>query len=204
MPKYRITTTATAEIEEVWMVEADSPEALAEMLDDMAGVSCLSDVLASAEFISDRTLGEERYRELDHVTDETGSIRFAQFERDHYTRDCTNNPPEELNDDEEEHASFCTVRMGLGCTCDAPKVKAAELRAEALAICKAQPGYGSPAYRGDPYEAIILQQQADRLAPAPAWPCPYCDGATEHAPGCEMLSLMEPPVEQLPGGGVLA
>jgi hypothetical protein len=37
---------------------------------------------------------------------------------------------------------------------------AATLEAKASAICEAQPGYGTPAYRGDPYEAVALQQQA--------------------------------------------
>ena len=37
------------------------------------------------------------------------------------------------------------------------------LRAEARALCRAQPGYGSPSYRGDPYEAVALQQHADWL-----------------------------------------
>jgi hypothetical protein len=33
----------------------------------------------------------------------------------------------------------------------------------ARAICRAQPGYGTPSYRGDPYEAVSLQQKAARL-----------------------------------------
>lgn len=37
------------------------------------------------------------------------------------------------------------------------------LRAEARAICKAQPGYGTGRYRGDPYEAVALQQHAAQL-----------------------------------------
>lgn len=37
------------------------------------------------------------------------------------------------------------------------------LRAEAQAICAAQPGYGTPRYRGNPYEAVALEQHADRL-----------------------------------------
>jgi hypothetical protein len=41
------------------------------------------------------------------------------------------------------------------------------LEAKARAICEAQPGYGSPAYRGDPMEAVALQQQAERMRAAP-------------------------------------
>lgn len=37
------------------------------------------------------------------------------------------------------------------------------LRIKATEICKRQPGYGSHHYRGDPYEAVALQQEADRL-----------------------------------------
>lgn len=37
------------------------------------------------------------------------------------------------------------------------------LERRARAICRAQPGYGSSDYRGDPYEAVALQQQAERL-----------------------------------------
>ena len=36
------------------------------------------------------------------------------------------------------------------------------LRERSRKICQAQPGYGTPAYRGDPYEAVALQQQASR------------------------------------------
>jgi hypothetical protein len=41
--------------------------------------------------------------------------------------------------------------------------RARELRAKARAICQAEPGYGTPAYRGDPLEAVALQQEAERL-----------------------------------------
>lgn len=37
------------------------------------------------------------------------------------------------------------------------------LWARARKICRAQPGYGTPAYRGDPYEAVALYQKAERL-----------------------------------------
>jgi hypothetical protein len=37
------------------------------------------------------------------------------------------------------------------------------LQARARKICRAQPGYGTPHYRGDPYEAVALQQEAERL-----------------------------------------
>lgn len=40
---------------------------------------------------------------------------------------------------------------------------ARRLRKKARDICKAQPGYGTPGYRGDPYEAVALQQEAERL-----------------------------------------
>lgn len=43
--------------------------------------------------------------------------------------------------------------------------RAAGLRARAKVICEAEPGYGTPAYRGDPYEAVALQQEADRIEP---------------------------------------
>lgn len=43
------------------------------------------------------------------------------------------------------------------------RLLARRLRRRANEICKAQPGYGSPAYRGDPWQAIALRQQADRL-----------------------------------------
>lgn len=33
---------------------------------------------------------------------------------------------------------------------------------EARAICRAQPGYGTPRYRGDPPEAVALYQCAER------------------------------------------
>lgn len=38
----------------------------------------------------------------------------------------------------------------------------AQLRAEADAICRAEPGHGTGLYRGDPLEAVALQQEADR------------------------------------------
>lgn len=44
-----------------------------------------------------------------------------------------------------------------------PEGRAAMLRYEAREICRAQEGYGSPHYRGDPYEAVAKYQEADRL-----------------------------------------
>lgn len=35
-------------------------------------------------------------------------------------------------------------------------------------ICQEQPGYGTPAYRGDPYEAVASQQLAERYRLAAA------------------------------------
>lgn len=42
-------------------------------------------------------------------------------------------------------------------------IRTLALQMRALEICRRQPGYGSPEYRGDPYEAVALQQEADRL-----------------------------------------
>lgn len=42
-------------------------------------------------------------------------------------------------------------------------IRILELRQAALAICRRQPGYGTPEYRGDPYPAVALTQQADAL-----------------------------------------
>lgn len=42
--------------------------------------------------------------------------------------------------------------------------QAAALRSEAARLCEAEPGHGTPAYRGDPMRAVSLQQQADRFA----------------------------------------
>lgn len=36
-------------------------------------------------------------------------------------------------------------------------------RQQAQELCEAQPGYGTPSYRGDPLEAVGLRQAADRL-----------------------------------------
>lgn len=43
-------------------------------------------------------------------------------------------------------------------------ITARRLRARATAICK-QAGAGQPGYRGDPLEAVALQQEAQRISP---------------------------------------
>jgi hypothetical protein len=40
---------------------------------------------------------------------------------------------------------------------------ATRLRAQAKAICEAQPGYGTPSYRGDPYNAVAIREFAEHL-----------------------------------------
>lgn len=56
MPRYRLTVTAEATIEEVWEVEADSEEDAEDALFN-----------GSADFISERTLGDEREREIQSI-----------------------------------------------------------------------------------------------------------------------------------------
>ncbi len=52
-------------------------------------------------------------------------------------------------------------------------IEAATLRDRADHLCQAQPGYGTPAYRGDPLEAVGLRQQADAIdPPAPTYAPP--------------------------------
>jgi hypothetical protein len=38
-----------------------------------------------------------------------------------------------------------------------------KLLEQARKLCEAEPGYGTGFYRGDPYEAVLLQQEADAL-----------------------------------------
>jgi hypothetical protein len=40
---------------------------------------------------------------------------------------------------------------------------ARRIRKQALDLCQSQPGYGTGNYRGDPWEAVAMQQQADKL-----------------------------------------
>lgn len=52
--------------------------------------------------------------------------------------------------------------MQLELTAKARRYLALADQAHARAICRAQPGYGTPSYRGDPCEAVALQQRAER------------------------------------------
>lgn len=44
-----------------------------------------------------------------------------------------------------------------------PELHAHLLESKARLICEAQPGYGSGQYRGDPYDAVALKQEAERI-----------------------------------------
>lgn len=59
MPKFHLTVFATAEIKEIWEVEADDEAAAREIFEDGG--------LRDATFVSDEVMGEERDRVLDEV-----------------------------------------------------------------------------------------------------------------------------------------
>jgi hypothetical protein len=79
---------------------------------------------------------------------------MAEQEAEEANMDC----PDDCT--EEGSGGFDSTSFAV--TSSAALDEAATLLQRATGICRKQPGYGTPAYRGDPWEAVALQQQAAR------------------------------------------